>query len=426
MNITYYLGAGASFNALPIVGELEGAFAMIGERCNDYRFNEDKKEAQAKFVELMNEAYNETIIYGTIDTYAKKLSLAEDSRLSKLKTALSLFFSVWQGIKNINDYLPEDFNEGRYFKRIDPRYFGLLSNYLENQQGTVKLPSNVKFISWNYDVQLEMAVKKITDEKRLSKVIDRFSYPKINSKSSEISIVHLNGIAGLYQTDDASTSMLHDRIDSIENLEDLFDELLFIMTSKSAYHDNHLTYAWEEDPISKGAINHAENIMRNTDILVIIGYSFPTFNDKVDKKLLQIFKENGKMGKIYFQDPSAEKEILTKRFGMKEENIQLRTKTSQFILPLEFMNKHEGESPIEIITATYGTPDRKIDILDKVKELVSRGYIQGPVDPSTFSMADPAFGRLKEFYVAFRISNIVHEKRYKDGETFLLLPGNAM
>lgn len=55
----------------------------------------------------------------------------------------------------------------------------------------------------------------------------------------------------------------------------------------------------------KIAIGRARTIMESTEILVIIGYSFPFFNRVADRYILEPFLEHkNKTRKIYFQDPN--------------------------------------------------------------------------------------------------------------------------
>lgn len=427
MNITYYIGAGASYNSIPIIGELEKAFRIISDSCARIEFN-DKKDNLAKnqFISLMNEASTESDIYGTIDTYARKLSINNDENLSKIKTALGVFFTLWQGVGNINEYLVETDLENRKlgnngFKKVDSRYFGLLGNYLENAGNNIQLQNNIKFISWNYDAQLEMAIRKFTGERSLKNIINKFSFPNTNHSETNPSIVHLNGIAGLYH-DEITPGNLHNKSEKTEKFEELLKELLFVFKTEKVSNNEFLTYAWEDNPISEKAKKYAEEIVRETDILVVIGYSFPTFNDKIDKKLLQIFSENEKKGIIYYQDPNADIEILTKRFNFKEDRIRIVTKTSQFVLPLEYTNKQQAPNKITIIKAVYGNQNYSIDVKDRMQELVNMGYIQGPVDPSTFMVKDPIYGQVKELNVTYSISNLegTKTKSYKDGSVFLI------
>ena len=77
------------------------------------------------------------------------------------------------------------------------------------------------------------------------------------------------------------------------------------------------------------------SIFEQTEVLIIIGYSFPTFNDEVDKKLMNALKQSKKLRMIYYQDPKASEELLYTRFGIVKEKIKIVKDVTQFILPLD-------------------------------------------------------------------------------------------
>ena len=47
-----------------------------------------------------------------------------------------------------------------------------------------------------------------------------------------------------------------------------------------------ILYSWEEDKLITSLRNNAKSALENQHILVIIGYSFPTFNRNIDKVIL--------------------------------------------------------------------------------------------------------------------------------------------
>jgi hypothetical protein len=129
-----------------------------------------------------------------------------------------------------------------------------------------------------------------------------------------------------------------------------------------------LNFAWENDNnyIDKYRghsknLEEAEHIASETEILVVIGYSFPIFNREIDNIL---FKKMQKLKKVYIQDREPEKikstmqnafEILqTKKtinsFGFEAnsttlpvgelklvDNVEFRleSNTNQFVIPFE-------------------------------------------------------------------------------------------
>jgi hypothetical protein len=343
MNITYLLGAGASYHAIPIVGELEKTLEEVKFWASEaiknpghFSINTTHINGQKKFNSVMETAKFNANLYGTIDTFAKKLTISGSSfDLSMLKAALSIFFTVWQesSIKNLTlTRIREE-----KFSDLDSRYLGLLTNCLSYSNGNVKLYDNVKFITWNYDTQLERALATILD-KDLNNVLENYNiYPYQTEKPS---IVHLNGIAGLYKKDDNPITMFHEKNPlGSENRYKLLNNLFPYMESierRSIQIDPYFSFAWEENPISKKAIEHAMAILNSTDILIVVGYSFPTFNNEIDQTLFKSLKNSGKNFKIFYQDKNANKNLISQRFDIPEDRIEAdKENLRQFMLPLD-------------------------------------------------------------------------------------------
>lgn len=161
-NVTYLLGAGASANVIPTVNKIEfenkvyshglaheihmcaiklkeiaevlkheSTVHTLLERCK--RFTADLDWLSAKASE-----------YGSVDTYAKKLFFQnETSELERLKRALSVFLALIQEEKG-----------------TDYRYSSFLSKILQKGNFGAEFPPQVKILSWNYDVQFELSLKK--------------------------------------------------------------------------------------------------------------------------------------------------------------------------------------------------------------------------------------------------------------------------
>lgn len=77
--------------------------------------------------------------------------------------------------------------------------------------------------------------------------------------------------------------------------------------------------------------------------------------------------------------------------------------------------------PIRIYSASYGVPGNLLDVTDRIRELVSNGVNEGPVDPSTFRVPDPAWGVVKYLRIHCRIRGKETELSFKDGQTFKII-----
>lgn len=358
MKITYLLGAGASYNSIPIIGELNNAFIDVNNLCkNDQLVKQNVKLNRAKgiFDSHMATGAKAAKLFGTVDTYSKKLSLTNEEDLIQFKAALSLFFTIWQEIDK--KFLPMSRNN-EYYDNLDNRYSGLLANFLDKYEGKIILNSNVNFLTWNYDTQLERALSLFTDFS-LEKVLQEFKVYPFNSELGS-RVIHLNGIAGIYQDvyDNKLKTLFNNK--EYRNHSELFENILdFISNSEDRQITNNelFTYAWENDPISIKALLHAENILKDTNVLVVIGYSFPTFNDSVDKRLFNVLKNSSKFHKVYYQDPNASVELLNARFDIDTSKIKVVNDVEQFILPLESQIIRQSNTSFKRVLGTY--PDNK-------------------------------------------------------------------
>ena len=75
--------------------------------------------------------------------------------------------------------------------------------------------------------------------------------------------------------------------------------------------------------------------MSNTDVLVVIGYTFPFFNREIDRKILNHLRPQVK---VYIQDkyPNRIKQnFRAVKNTIPEGHIELKEETDQFFLPPE-------------------------------------------------------------------------------------------
>lgn len=98
LNITYFLGAGASAKVLPTVKDTERSQG-ISTRLNEVAKQLEETEFDGKnglyvksLAERMRFISTKTIEFGTPDTYAKFLYLKENEKLIDFKNTLSAFF----------------------------------------------------------------------------------------------------------------------------------------------------------------------------------------------------------------------------------------------------------------------------------------------------------------------------------------------
>lgn len=353
-NVTYYLGAGASYNAMPVVDQMPAGLFFLRKYLTRADFAAVRLEAN----EIIKDAtwlINEHKKYYSVDTAAKVYyhqEGRESENLRRLKKIVTFYFIVEQ-----SEVIQEDFNNAKKalldsdswkgvfdydklekagkLEAVDRRYFRLLAYFLGSND-VPTLPSNLNFITWNYDRQLEQAFahfmpKRGTAPFRLEGVPGLASDVHHNRPEGLKEVCHLNGKAGVIQEKYKISDMGLQYQD--ESLIECRNGLVSMYGNLS--EGNLLKFAWEENEYTSKVLNLAKEILRKTNVLVVVGYSFPNFNRTVDTELLNAFKEGGGVGiekKVVFQDPNkARAEAMQKVFGL--DYVEPFLETDEFFIP---------------------------------------------------------------------------------------------
>ncbi|MFP9097987.1 hypothetical protein ACLI09_02940 [Flavobacterium sp. RHBU_24] len=268
-----------------------------------------------------------------------------------LKMAVSVFFDLWENFyyTRYKDLSKKD------YKKIDQRYTALFSILLDNISGKIKMDDNFKFISWNYDLQLEKAFQSFlldNEVKNLEELNENYFQFKEDNKSIN-DVFHLNGHRGFFKNKDDSSLELNYAGD-FNNYWKYLDNLLESTKDGSTNFDQYIKYAWEHKSDSE-MYKSIINIFSETEVLIVIGYSFPPFNREVDQKLFSALNAN-RLKKIVYQDPTANSSIIEnlfenpERFKNKIEVLNEDNSLTWFHLPNEhFMkpkSKFFGTDPI--------------------------------------------------------------------------------
>jgi hypothetical protein len=169
-NITYLLGAGASYHSLPLL-------ATMSERMKAYssflklalKKGEIKNDFAHKFILELDHLLIAEKQSTSIDAYAKELSNSNNHlKLLHLKAILSSYLIFEQLVKpeDFKIFLDEDQSIAipdstlEMIKNpIDKRYRTFWAEYTDQSK---KLPKNIKIISWNYDMQLEFSFSRFS------------------------------------------------------------------------------------------------------------------------------------------------------------------------------------------------------------------------------------------------------------------------
>lgn len=339
--ITYLFGAGASVNAIPINETLKASMIL---EYNNIREEFEKKKleicANSSNPYITESLFNDFLIdfnfimteskrHQSIDTYAKKLYITGDFlNLKKLKTILSSYFIIIQSRRN-----------------ADERYDSFFASILEDANNL--FPKDLKILSWNYDYQFEKAYSSYNRDSRLNAILSQL---KVYSKNTRLNHVD-NENFGIFKLNGTAAFMLNQNENKVHGtIQDVtvsYDEKLIIevLSNYASIHHiketkknliSSISFAWEDYNNGKFIVDKAIEFTKNTEILVVIGYSFPFFNRKVDRDIIRSMKD---LNKVYFQAPDAQdlrERFLAIRDNLNKENLVIRTDLKQFVFPNEF------------------------------------------------------------------------------------------
>lgn len=288
--ITYYLGAGASANAIPMVSGINEYLKYLNEfveqRVRARSHNPVQvgtstydKKIIIEFSSFLNKWYHKVKQAPSIDTYAKRLfDNNKKKEYLEYKVFLTIAFHFFHFYKKNTSDVNLEMNT------LDGRYENLFRsiNSIQNDDGfNTIIPHCFNFITWNYDFQFEYS--RVLDWVNEGTTQDN----KIKAFSQSMSdrFIKLNGSALLdkLQHGDYKSRM------SIDQFDELFN-LLFLIYHELINQEKEITtfrFSWE----NKVSLTNLSYIAKDTDILVIIGYSFPSFNRMIDKAFYSNLKK---------------------------------------------------------------------------------------------------------------------------------------
>ncbi len=348
--VTYLLGAGASYGerdkennilrGMPVVSELGDAlssYITFFNGLHPFTSFSDLGITSGEAVVLKNFLTKLIKIcksYPTIDTYAKQLYITKrneenmlcingENSYNTLKRLLSAAFLLLQD-ENIRDL----------------RYDGFIASLINEQR---EFPP-MTILSWNYDIQFEMAYsgyykvdRYIPSLWKELNVLNKTFYTEYD-ETKPFAIIKINGTA-LFTDSDREKLSVRDITE--ERLSDVFYgggeeskyKRLWDFINHSNYH-NTLSYAWEKS--NKVDIELAiKNRVHDTEDLIIIGYSFPYVNDKIDRNTISNMPS---LKRVYIQDPNFD-DIKERIESMLQSNNNvefIKKGLKQFYIPSSF------------------------------------------------------------------------------------------
>ncbi len=309
----YYLGAGASAKSLPVAKDMPCRLQELASKIETYTDRGDHLSGRVEeVVENLKWLTDSSLKFSSVDALARNFHLRTDNgQMDRLKTALAVFFLLEQAQRP-----------------VDPRYRDFLS-YLGqlDERRNVAMPTDVRVISWNYDMQFEKAY---------SEFLRPDDYPKV---ATALQVVPGLG-EGAYCSECFSLVKLNGTASMVLGSQGLAREYKTYLTADfentlkyvGSYHDPgtkpYLNFAWEDDELR----NHAMSRIGPVETLVVIGYSFPLVNRDVDHEILT---RRLRAEKLYVQagrDGPAVKERLA-GLGVDDERVSLVEDVDQFYVP---------------------------------------------------------------------------------------------
>lgn len=333
--ITYIVGAGASCNCIPIGADLSHDISHVFTSFEDIIPNETDnamyiagfdlplkpvfESLKNNLIQLSDEAKQ----HASVDTLAKKLYVTDANTFKRdfnlLKVNLSAYFSLKQLINK-----PDS--------RYDAFFASILGEHFYD------FPKSINVLTWNYDKQFEISYSQydsnsVYSAKGRLNIVSKFSRQKCDDE--KFRIIKLNGTAGL--------------LDKFQDVNYFWDKNIHTERKKSFMHllkcyhflvnnpmqnVSALSFAWEEDFSNETIVSRAIKSAKNTKILVVIGYSFPFFNRKIDKQILESIAPEV----IYVQDKAPDSVIARIKMiapSYKAIRTEPLSNINQFLIPYE-------------------------------------------------------------------------------------------
>ena len=188
----------------------------------------------------------------------------------------------------------------------DNRYDTFFANVLQKEvecYDDLTLPDDIRILSWNYDNQLELVYKTYVDTSysRIRDILGIYDVKCLDNekqKKQNCSIIKLNGTANFLAEEDwlqySNTGKMEEKL-----LKMVLDKFTDNISGSPCDGRLRLNFAWEDRYQEDMLNNMIPKLVQEVTALVVIGYSFPYFNRKIDRL---IFENMHHLKKIYIQD----------------------------------------------------------------------------------------------------------------------------
>lgn len=360
-NVTYLLGAGASYNALPIVDEISTSInltvriireLLTSEIAYDRDYRSITIKNEKKYQKILEQCEHDLLRLNTgcrrhlsIDTYLKMLFLTKSKNYQHAKAVMVLFFCLHECLFDYIQKVIEVYKKEIVDKRYDAFFASILQESFDN------IPDNIKIISWNYDNQIELAYNNyILNSKSELNTDDLLNiYHKnednTNFQTDKFGIYNINGTASYFDKNNVLIKQIKKNdLSTNDKLKIVLDEYYDFLNGRNSPA---ISFAWDSIENTKQLISKIKEAVKKTEILVIIGYSMPFFNRDIDKEILSRASMRN-IEKVYIQDKNPQDvidrlkgirpDLIRKHTGQPieiKDNITSITNLKQFHLPNE-------------------------------------------------------------------------------------------
>ncbi|RZK21283.1 MAG: hypothetical protein EOO43_10685 [Flavobacterium sp.] len=337
MAFTYLLGAGASFKTLPLVASFP---KVIEELIKDFHQDlirpyltnlevpeqNDLLEKNENLLKDLSVVYKASKEHASIDTYAKKLDLLGDyQKLVMVKSVIDLVLT-YQHVKN----------------GVDFRYDTFFATLLIKDKSELKLPNSINLLSWNYDVQVEASLSRFRGKEDcdVGKLMNIMPNRTNEFDSSTFSLLKLNGSIGYYRPVFPEKGSISTGMGNWPRNQKEINELKVYLIERhsnfvrGAFHPT-IHYSWEDIDYTDATRKGAYSIAASTQILVVIGYSFPTFNRQMDHAILN---KMSNLTKVYIQTPTESFQGVKERMKALRRDLEIYhvENLEEFYIPFEY------------------------------------------------------------------------------------------
>lgn len=287
---TYIIGAGASAKCIPTVNQfeekIEDQIQFLFKEENVARkqpfYNRNTSTLQKKYISDLRLLKTQCKNFASFDTVAKRFYLMgekQSDNLIKLKNILTAFMLTEQL------RMPPDL-------RYDAFFASILNYNAKN------LPHYFKIVNWNNDLQFELAYSRYINESdtgllrkylNINSALD-LAKKKENLVMPEFEILSMNGSCLWIDQNGKKINPLEKaqlKDSGLWNHAIYTTILLEYCSNKYTTEANFdITFAWENEAdlnkIKNQAAVRASNIMRESNRIIVIGYSFPFYNKPID------------------------------------------------------------------------------------------------------------------------------------------------